>query len=138
MSATLYYSQREGLCVLARPGQKDLRMRGYAGWSVGRNNPMHQGQKNLGPLPRNTYRIDGPYTDPTKGPVVFRLVPIGTEPMYGRGGFLIHGDNAEGNASRGCIILPRTSRDLIAKAKPWRLVVVLDEAAMDHVRREAA
>jgi len=37
--------------------------------------------------------------------------------MFGRRGFLIHGDSKlhPGTASKGCIILPRWARELIVK-----------------------
>lgn len=33
---------------------------------------------------------------------------------YGRSGFWIHGDNRENDASQGCIVLDRRSRECIA------------------------
>jgi hypothetical protein len=45
-----------------------------------------------------------------------RLEPDPTNEMFGRGDFLIHGDNSEGNfsASEGCIILAHDVRVKIA------------------------
>jgi hypothetical protein len=44
-----------------------------------------------------------------------RLQPASTNQMYGRGGFIIHGDNKTGNqsASEGCPILNKDIRNEI-------------------------
>jgi hypothetical protein len=46
--------------------------------------------------------------------------------MFGRTGFLIHGDSLQhpGRASNGCIILPRPIRDRIAASGDDQLTVV--------------
>ena len=60
------------------------------------------------------------------GPFVLRLTPAPTNEMFGRDGFLIHGDSIEhpGSASHGCIILPRAIREAIAKSDDDTLHVV--------------
>jgi len=47
-----------------------------------------------------------------------RLTPDPANEMYGRGGFLIHGDNGRGNqsSSEGCIILNRNIRNQIGNS----------------------
>ena len=47
----------------------------------------------------------------TAGAATIRLEPDATNEMHGRDGFLIHGDNATNDASEGCIIVPRATRD---------------------------
>lgn len=61
----------------------------------------------------------------TKGPVVMRLTPVGHTP-HGRAGFLIHGESRAnpGNASEGCIILGRTTRESISASHDADLEVV--------------
>ena len=44
--------------------------------------------------------------------------------MHGRSGFLIHGDNARGDASEGCIILPRYYRQMISRLGVRDLFVI--------------
>jgi hypothetical protein len=46
--------------------------------------------------------------------------------LFGRSGFLIHGDNSKGNssASNGCIILPRWARLEVAGSPVKSLLVV--------------
>jgi len=91
---------------------------GYSGNGDGLNNPAMQIVKDVGPIPQGTYRIEQPHADPVVGPVAMRLTPYPTTEMYGRGDFLIHGDNAAMNqtASEGCIILPHDARVQIGEA----------------------
>lgn len=121
--STATYEQATGLFTINTP--LPCRFVGYAGKGRGKNNPDLQTVKNIGPLPRARYTVEGPFTHPTKGPVCFRLIPELGQPMYGRGGFLIHGDSAAhpGDASEGCIVLPRPAREQIARAKVWLLTV---------------
>jgi len=85
---------------------------GYSGNTTGLNNPEAQEQHNIGPIPQGLYTISNSINHPKVGPVAMYLTPFKENDMFGRSGFLIHGDNAEQNhsASEGCIILPRTSR----------------------------
>jgi hypothetical protein len=50
--------------------------------------------------------------------------------MFGRDGFLIHGDSVEhpGTASHGCIIMSRAIREAIAQSDDHELNVVAGEA----------
>lgn len=86
-----------------------------------RDNPLAESTPDLGPIPRGWYTLEllndgGDYEN--KGKLVFKLVPDEGNQMYGRGGFLIHGDNAAMNftASDGCIITPHDLRLLILAA----------------------
>lgn len=80
----------------------------------GKNDPSRQGVKRVGPIPEGRYRIVGkPFGTKTLGPYCLRLEPQPGNAMFGRGGFLIHGDNGKGSASRGCIILARALREEI-------------------------
>jgi hypothetical protein len=88
---------------------------GYSGSPEGKNNPDRQSESNIGPLPRGLYDIAPPHDTQAHGPFVMALIPHSANQMFGRAGFLIHGDKAAapGTASHGCIILARTIRELI-------------------------
>jgi len=94
---------------------------GYSGCGEGRCNPAMQAVHDVGPLPMGHYTIGHSYTDPHKGPIVMRLIPDEDNQMFGRAGFLIHGDNKTHTASEGCIILGRESRQLIDQSEDRRL-----------------
>ena len=94
----------------------ELVARGYSGHGSGLNNPAMQAVHDIGPIPQGEYAI-GPFFDDLggKGPIVAHLVPcVGTQ-TFGRSGFMIHGDNAQGDrsASHGCVILSRAVRSAI-------------------------
>jgi hypothetical protein len=101
---------------------------GYAGHDGGKNNPDMQEHPNMGPLPRGKYDIQGPPVDTKEhGPYVLHLVPHKENQMFGRSGFLIHGDSVKkpGSASLGCMIMPRDIRETIWKSGDHLLEVVL-------------
>ena len=113
------YSQSTG--ELTRGGQRVAA--GYSGFGIGRNNPAEQAVPNVGPIPQGIYRI-GPHFDaPVQGPCTMTLTPEGHDAL-GRFGFLIHGDNADHNASTGCIVLPPEAREEIAASPDRSLEVV--------------
>jgi len=113
------YESSSGL--LARDGQK-LAV-GYSGFGVGKNNPIYERVTNIGPIPRWIWVIGTAYNTPDHGPVVMALKALRNpansyDPPFGRSNFLIHGDSAErpGLVSKGCIVLPRPTREVIASA----------------------
>src|SRR5271155_1281253 len=80
---------------------------GYSGDDKYRNDPESQCFQDLGPIPRGKWLI-GPIQDnmTASGHVLtnsLRLTPDDSTETCGRSGFLIHGDNAVGIASAGCI-----------------------------------
>jgi hypothetical protein len=91
---------------------------GYSGHAEGKNNPEMQDHIALGPIPRGEYTIGPTITEvyERKAPPVFHLIPNSENEMFGRDGFLIHGDSihAAGTASLGCIIVGKPFRDQIA------------------------
>jgi hypothetical protein len=99
---------------------------GYAGIGAGKNNPLAQTIPDVGPLPQGKYHMDGPHSDPERGPFTFHLSPYATNVMFGRAGFLIHADaiHAPGEASHGCIVLERTAREAIAQSTDRELEVI--------------
>ena len=55
-----------------------------------------------------------PYDSARVGPLSIPLLPAAETSTFGRSAFLIHGDNAAGDASEGCIVAPRPLRHLLA------------------------
>ena len=100
---------------------------GYSGWDdgdgvaepgEGKNDPARQHVRGKGPIPRGSYMVNGPpFQHPKCGAYCLRLVPAPDNEMFGRAGFLVHGDSRvkPGTASEGCIIVHRTARERI-----WR------------------
>lgn len=86
--------------------------RGYAGHQYGKNNPDAQDAPGIGPVPRGMWTIGEPHTSPTTGPFTMNLDPEPGTDTCGRSAFRIHGDSIAnpGEASHGCIILPRPVR----------------------------
>ncbi|WP_119154575.1 tlde1 domain-containing protein [Caldimonas tepidiphila] len=93
------------------------------GPGAGRNNPALQHLRGIGPIPAGNYRIGAAYHHPSKGRLCMALTPDGHDAL-GRSGFLIHGDNAQGDASQGCIIADSTIRTMIATSSDRRLTVL--------------
>jgi hypothetical protein len=96
---------------------------GYSGHGHGRNNPAMQAVHDFGPIPQGTYSIGAMRDTEAHGPCVLPLSQVAGE-SFGRAGFLIHGDSHTGDASKGCIILPRTVRLAIAQSDDRLLRVV--------------
>lgn len=99
---------------------------GYSGFGEGKNNPAMQDVPDVGPIPVGQYTIGPSYHDTHHGPVVMHLCQHAQNEMFGRDGFLIHGDSVEhfGSASHGCIILRRDIREQISASKDRQLTVV--------------
>ena len=99
---------------------------GYAGNGEGKNNPALQQVPNVGPIPRGSYRIGPPHDTPNHGPFVLALTEDPANEMFGRAGFLIHGNSIKepGTASHGCIILARALREKIYLSDDRMLEVV--------------
>ena len=90
---------------------------GYSGGNCGKNpegknNPLMVSVKNIGPLPPGLYTFGQPVPQSHLGPFAIPLIPDAANVMMGRGDFYVHGDTTpSGNASEGCIILPRAIRN---------------------------
>lgn len=119
----LTYHQRSGQMVADDGVVLDT---GYAGKGSSKNDPDAQDVPNEGPLPRGLYTILAPVDTKTHGPYVLWLEPDAANQMCGRSSFGIHGDSVvhPGEASEGCIILPRSIRELIWQSGDHRLEVV--------------
>jgi len=105
------WDQSEGVLYL----NSQWAARGYSGRGKGRNNPAMEAARGVGPIPAGRWRIGPPRTSGRTGPHVMDLTPIGHD-AHGRSAFQIHGDNAAGDASSGCIVLPRVWRERISKS----------------------
>jgi hypothetical protein len=103
---------------------------GYAGGNCGKNpeginNHAMEGVSKVGPLPCGFYTFDEPIIQSHLGPFAIPLVPDDGNKMQGRGHFYVHGDTTpSGNASQGCIILPRAVRNEMWNSTDHRLQVV--------------
>jgi hypothetical protein len=105
---------------------------GYSGHGLGLNNPDMQGDRGIGPIPRDMWTISAPYNSDTTGPYTMKLLAKDAQPgddthqPTGRGAFRIHGDNGRGDhsASHGCIILPRPIREQIWNSGVHELEVI--------------
>lgn len=110
MTGSLYHStdSPDGRKVKSYP-------KGYSGYREGKNNPELADIKNLGPIPEGTYFMKDPRDSKNTGPFVIDLVPT-DHTAQGRTDFQLHGDSITkpGEASRGCVVLPRWVRKTIA------------------------
>ena len=99
---------------------------GYSGCGKGKNNPAMQNVKNVGVIPLGYYTIGEAYKDAHKGQLTMTLTPDSDNEMYGRSGFLIHGDSIAnpGTASEGCIIANFQTRQMISLSECKRLQVI--------------
>jgi hypothetical protein len=96
------------------PGKSRIVGYGYSGQPSALNDIHRQNVQNVGPLPAGTYVINEIVDDIKRGKHTCVLVAAPTNKMYGRSGFLIHGDTeAEAHdASDGCIICPYLIRTM--------------------------
>lgn len=118
------YEQDKG--VLRRLGQVFTDC--YSGAGDGKNDPAMQGVHNRGPIPQGIYMICPPENTETHGPYVLPLIPDPQNLMFGRAGFLIHGDSVQhpGQASEGCIIASRVARESVWASGDRTLNVIAD------------
>ena len=104
--------------VTTKTGENDVLLgTGYSGADgITKNNPEYQDIHDEGPIPQGYWDITGPPIDTsTHGPFVLHLFPEVNTSVFGRSGFLIHGDSVlhPGKASEGCIIMPLATRQAI-------------------------
>jgi len=98
---------------------------GYSGYGNGKNNPAKDHLKNIGPCPRGLWVMGLPYNSQRIGPYSIPLYQHNHD-SKGRDYFRIHGDSSTnpGNASLGCIILPRRIRQKIHLSNCKLLMVI--------------
>lgn len=118
------YEQSTG--DLSNDAPNTLRARGYSGFGDGKNNPAMESVPDVGPIPRGEYQVGVPHDTDSHGPFVMSLTPLPANEMFGRSGFLMHGDSvhAPGTASKGCIIMPRPVREIVWNSGDHRLQVM--------------
>ena len=128
------YNQSTGsmVCVNDETGEEYYRESGYAGRGEGRNNPNAQGIEFAGPIPRGRWLFDGDwFNSGITGRNTARLVPLEGNECEDTNRqcdtFRIHGNNAENDASEGCIVLP-PNRTLIP---PGEVIEVVGGDALD-------
>lgn len=98
---------------------------GYSGTGAGRNNPHFQNVQNVGPIPQGDYSIGDSYDDPHLGPCVMHLDPLPDTNTFGRSLFRIHGNDAQNDASHGCVILGPDVRHAIAASGDNQFSVIV-------------
>src|SRR5690606_39453962 len=101
---------------------------GYSGYGYGKDNPDMEGLRNIGPIPRGEYEIQGPKNSARTGPFVLPLIPVEHDAL-GRSDLQVHGDSISnpGGASSGCIIVNRSIREKIWNSGIRKLVVVREK-----------
>lgn len=123
----LYHQSTGRLMRTGVPGVREpiLIATGYSGHGDQKNDPAAEAITAEGPIPRGAWKIGAPYDSKSVGPFALRLEPVGHD-AHGRSAFRIHGDSASqpGQASHGCIILPRGIREQIARSGDCSLQVV--------------
>ena len=93
---------------------------------IGKNNPDYIKVKSVGPLCPGVYTFGTPVAQSHLGPFAIPLTPDPSNEMYGRGDFFCHGDTTPpGNASEGCVIMPRWVRDQMWASKIHTIEVVI-------------
>lgn len=104
--------------------------KGYAGGNEGKNpeainNPDMCNVPRTGPLPPGLYTMQEPVEHSKLGPYAIPLSPDPSNQMFNRGGFYMHGDTTpSGNASEGCIIMPRAIRERTYQSDDKQIRVV--------------
>ena len=101
---------------------------GYSGHPPsGLNNPDMEQVKDVGPIPAGKWLIGSFRNDHHLGPCVAPLTPLVPTDTFGRSGFWLHGDTADGthDASDGCIILSLTERQQICADPSGGVLVVV-------------
>ena len=106
---------------------------GYAGGNCGKNpegknSPEHQSVPKVGPVPQGKYKFGTPVAQSHLGPFAIPLAPDPANEMFGRSDFFVHGDTTpSGNASEGCVIVPRSVRNAMAASPDNELEVISGE-----------
>ena len=101
--------------------------KGYSGKKPEQNQHDKQDVKGRGPIPVGKYTLQGgPFKHHKTGAYTIRLHPVPSNEMFGRDNFMIHGDSEKhpGEASEGCIILPKSIRQQIWQSGDHEIEVV--------------
>ena len=114
------YEQSTGIL---RDEDGEIVGRGYSGYGSSKNKAADEHIRNKGPIPRGKYDIGSSYNSDKCGKLSIRLTPNGHS-AHGRTDFLIHGDNSNGTASKGCIVMEKHVRTKIDNGDIKSLKVV--------------
>jgi hypothetical protein len=105
---------------------------GYAGGNCGKNpegknNPAMVNVRSIGPLPPGWYTFGELVLQSHLGPYAIPLIPDASNEMFGRSDFYCHGDTTpSGNASEGCVIMPRFVRETMYTGAIRRIQVTAE------------
>lgn len=102
----------------------DIVSKCYAGHGEGKDNPAMEAVHDVGPLPRGIYDIGEPHASSRTGAYTMNLTPRPENEMFGRIEFRMHGDNAGGDASHGCIVASRFAREAVWESRDHVLEVI--------------
>jgi hypothetical protein len=112
------YEQKNMAAPVCAPGFNRTADRAYSGSGAGRNNPAMQGVENIGPIPRGSWSVSGVQQD-LHGKAHSNVLRLQADPgtnTFNRHDILVHGDNATGTASKGCVIAPAQTRSVLQDA----------------------
>lgn len=100
---------------------------GYSGQPPYVNSHADEDRLDLGPIPCGLWSVGPAYEDGELGPLVMNLDAMPGTPTYDRIEFRIHGDSITnpGYASKGCIVMPESTRLAIIQSKETLLSVRL-------------
>ena len=99
---------------------------GYSGSEPYKNRPAAEHRQDEGPIPTGLYTMGPARDDDQMGPQCVPLEPAPDNEMHGRFGFYVHGDTTPpGDASSGCIIVPRAVRDALDASDVRQLLVTV-------------
>lgn len=98
----------------------------YSGFGKDKDIPQDENVPNMGPIPPGYYTFGEVENSSTHGPFAIPLIPDVDNQMFGRSGFMIHGDSIldPGDASKGCIITSLNARTTMYGSEDHRLHVV--------------
>ena len=101
--------------------------RGYSGVKGSQFQHNKQNVKDKGPIPVGKYTlIGGPFKHHKTGVYTIRLLPDPKNEMFGRDGFMLHGDSGDhpGEASHGCIVFPKNIRKNVWESGDHEIEVI--------------
>ena len=121
----IYYQSNGKLCKDNAHGKYEQTSHGYSGYGEGKNNYNLESTPNVGPIPCGQWVMGDAYTSKRVGRIAIPLAPH-LHRAHSRTYFRIHGDSAShpGEASKGCIILPRDVRKMMSYSVDRILLVV--------------
>ena len=100
---------------------------GYSGAKEEQFQHDKQNVEDKGPIPVGKYTlVGGPFKHPTTGLYTIILSPDPKNEMFGRHGFMLHGDSKDhpGEASHGCIVFPKDIRQKVWESGDHKIEVI--------------